>query len=51
MMLLLTQTHIIKIKSAVGVNKLTINAGGGLTIHSGKSIAITNDLPNNGSAK
>ena len=41
--------HIIKIKSAVAVNKLTINAGGGLTINSGKSIDITNDLTNNGS--
>jgi aryl-phospho-beta-D-glucosidase BglC (GH1 family) len=41
--------HIIIIKSAVGVNKLTINAGGGLTINSGKSIDITNDLTNNGS--
>ena len=42
--------HIIRIKSSVAVDKLTINAGGGLTINSGKSIDITNDLTNNGSA-
>ena len=41
--------HTVIIKDAAAINKLTINEGGKLTINSGKSIDIANNLINDGS--